>query len=101
MTGRVEAPPHARRWDTPGLPPRDDRDRCPHHYGLCAYRADDPARCPTCHATWSVIARTGWHSCPNPAPEPGASGQASRALAAPSPGPGSSPTPGRQTPPTR
>lgn len=36
-------------WDTPGLPARDRR--CPWHSGLCAYRSDDPARCPLCHAT--------------------------------------------------
>jgi hypothetical protein len=36
-------------WDTPGLPPRRLKERCAHHHGLCAYRDDDPYRCPTCH----------------------------------------------------
>jgi len=42
-------------WDTPGLPPRAEQDRCPTHKGLCAYRDDDPARCPVCHRSWTVI----------------------------------------------
>src|SRR5262245_16445263 len=54
---------HARRWDPPGLEPVPDDQRCPWHYGLCAYRADDPARCPWCHSTWATIRRTGGHSC--------------------------------------
>lgn len=36
-------------WDTPGLPPRKLKDRCRHHRNLCAYRDDDPHRCPRCH----------------------------------------------------
>jgi hypothetical protein len=35
-------------WDTPGLPPRRPHERCANH-GHCAYRDDDPYRCPTCH----------------------------------------------------
>jgi hypothetical protein len=40
----------AKPWDTPGLPPREQGDRCQHHKH-CAYRDDDPARCSLCHAT--------------------------------------------------
>ena len=36
-------------WDTPGLPPRTMDERCARHKH-CAYRDDDPARCPICHA---------------------------------------------------
>lgn len=36
-------------WDTFGLPPRRMGERCAHH-NHCAYRDDDPARCPRCHA---------------------------------------------------
>jgi hypothetical protein len=35
-------------WDTPGLPPRRLHERCRYH-GHCAYRDDDPYRCPGCH----------------------------------------------------
>ena len=37
-------------WDSPGLPQRSLADRCGRHHGLCAYRDDDPVRCPVCHA---------------------------------------------------
>ena len=37
-------------WDTPGLPPRTMSERCARHKH-CAYRDDDPARCPLCHAS--------------------------------------------------
>lgn len=37
-------------WDTPGLPPRAKADRCGVHTH-CAYRSDDPARCPQCHGS--------------------------------------------------
>jgi hypothetical protein len=45
-------------WDTLGLPPRRFADRCANHpphsnggvaAGGCAFRDDDPARCPYCH----------------------------------------------------
>ena len=39
----------ARPWDTPGLPPRSEDERCGRHK-WCAYRDDDPAYCPLCHA---------------------------------------------------
>jgi len=45
-----------RPWDTPGLPARTEDRRCVHHRGQCAYRDDDPNRCPTCHRTWAKIA---------------------------------------------
>ena len=35
-------------WDAPGLAPRAMGDRCSTHKH-CAYRDDDPARCPVCH----------------------------------------------------
>lgn len=38
-------------WDPPGLPPRTKADRCARHRKLCAYRDDDPTRCPACHGT--------------------------------------------------
>jgi hypothetical protein len=45
-----------------GLPP------CPEHGGLCAFHGDEPDKCPTCHASWSVIldriaTGKGQHSC--------------------------------------
>ena len=42
--------PSTAPWDTPGLPDRHPDERCRWHSGLCAYRDDDPARCPLCHA---------------------------------------------------
>lgn len=55
------------KWDTPGLPPRRMHERCANHYGsnsrgtantvrtvLCAYRDDDPARCPQCHRRYGL-----------------------------------------------
>ena len=56
-------------WDSPGLPPRRESERCAHH-AHCAYRDDDPARCPRCHATWIKIeynASKGYeHPCDKP-----------------------------------
>ena len=37
-------------WDPSGVPPRTMGERCARHKH-CAYRDDDPARCPLCHAT--------------------------------------------------
>jgi hypothetical protein len=37
-------------WDTAGLPPRTMGERCSRHKH-CAYRDDDPARCPLCHSS--------------------------------------------------
>lgn len=52
------------KWDTPRLPPRRMHERCANHYGrgpqgidrppLCAYRDDDPARCPICHRRYGL-----------------------------------------------
>lgn len=43
-----------RDWDSPGLPPRAQDERCARHDG-CAYRDDDPAYCPYCHRSWERI----------------------------------------------
>lgn len=32
-------------------------------HAKCAYRDDDPDRCPWCHVLWSIILREGTHSC--------------------------------------
>lgn len=40
-------------WDPPGLEPRDDKERCANH-SQCAYRDDDPTRCPHCHRRWEL-----------------------------------------------
>jgi hypothetical protein len=45
-----------RIWDTLGLPPRTEAQRCARHRGMCAYRDDDPARCTICHRAWPKIA---------------------------------------------
>lgn len=45
-----------RPWDTPGLPPATEAQRCANHRGMCAYRDDDPTCCPRCHRTWTQIA---------------------------------------------
>lgn len=37
-------------WDAPGLPDRPMGERCAAHKH-CAYRDDDPARCPRCHTS--------------------------------------------------
>lgn len=37
-------------WDPPDLPPRTLSERCAHHKH-CAYRDDDPSRCPKCHSS--------------------------------------------------
>jgi hypothetical protein len=41
-------------------------DKCQWHRGLCTYDEADDTRCPWCHASWSVILRTGGHSCEQP-----------------------------------
>lgn len=43
-----------KHWDTPGLEPRHDEQRCANHHGMCAYRDDDPERCPLCHRPWAM-----------------------------------------------
>lgn len=43
--------------------PADEDNACGEHAGLCAFRADSPGRCPWCHCLWTVIVRSGWHSC--------------------------------------
>ena len=48
MTNWTETDYPVAPWDTPGLPPRRMGERCAHH-SHCAYRDDDPARCPVCH----------------------------------------------------
>lgn len=53
-------------WDTPGLPPRRLDQRCSRHSGHCAYRDDDPNRCPQCHR-----ATTKPCACTGPAPKVG------------------------------
>jgi hypothetical protein len=50
MTDVVELPAVVRPWDTAGLPPRPQKERCVNHK-WCAYRDDDPAYCPKCHAS--------------------------------------------------
>lgn len=56
----------SRPWDTPGLPPRAKRCR---YHAQCAFRDDDPSRCPVCHRTWTRIAECDCHACnPNGAP---------------------------------
>jgi hypothetical protein len=52
MTNWTEAEYPIAPWDPPGLPPRVMADRCAHHTH-CAYRDDDPDRCPHCHRPWS------------------------------------------------
>jgi len=44
-----------KHWDPPGLPPRAENERCARHKGMCAYRDDDPTRCPVCHRSWAVV----------------------------------------------
>lgn len=39
-------------WDPPGLAPRTESQRCANH-SSCAYRDDDPNRCPHCHRLWT------------------------------------------------
>lgn len=46
----TDFPYPAAPWDTPRLPPRTMAERCARHKH-CAYRDDDPARCPLCHAS--------------------------------------------------
>lgn len=54
MTVRQAAErPVTRPWDPPGLPPRTEAQRCANH-SHCAYRDDDPERCPWCHRPWSM-----------------------------------------------
>lgn len=40
--------------------------KCHEHGELCAYDDDDPARCPWCHASWTLIETRGNHSCEDP-----------------------------------
>ena len=56
-------PCHEFPWDTKGLVPRTNEERCTYHQNLCAYRDDDPACCPICHASFTIILATGLHSC--------------------------------------
>jgi hypothetical protein len=42
-------------WDSAGLPPRTQEQRCAHHMNQCAYRDDDPAYCEYCHVPWARI----------------------------------------------
>lgn len=46
-------------WDAPGLPPRARDDRCARH-PLCAYRDDDPTRCPACHGMANCTCTPPW-----------------------------------------
>lgn len=48
-------------WDTPGLPPRTQDERCARHKE-CAYRDDEPNRCAVCHSTVERCA--GKHGSP-------------------------------------
>jgi hypothetical protein len=48
MTNWTQAEKPIAPWDSPGLPPRRMSERCAHHTH-CAYRDDDPNRCPICH----------------------------------------------------
>jgi hypothetical protein len=48
MTNWTQADYPVAPWDTPGLPPRRMDERCANH-SHCAYRDDDPNRCPVCH----------------------------------------------------
>lgn len=48
------APPDPPDWDSKGLPPIPVTERCATHARpgrdpACAYRSDDPERCPRCH----------------------------------------------------
>lgn len=60
---RTTDPPVTRPWDPPGLPPRTDTQRCAYHHDQCAYRDDDPTRCPRCHRDWDLIATATEHPC--------------------------------------
>jgi hypothetical protein len=50
VTNWTTAPFPVAPWDSPGLPPRTITERCARHRH-CAYRDDNSARCPLCHAT--------------------------------------------------
>src|SRR5215471_5607895 len=57
LVGDPGSPARARRaWDTPGLPACTEQERCGRHRGMCAYRDDDPGRCPECHRSWARLA---------------------------------------------
>lgn len=58
-----DVPPRRRPWDPPDLDPVPDQDRCHWHSGNCAYREDDPARCPFCHGSWWAVRYNGVHVC--------------------------------------
>lgn len=49
-------------WDPPGLPFRFEAQRCANH-SHCAFRDDDPTRCPWCHVKLSVIEQRGHSFC--------------------------------------
>jgi len=56
-------------WDPAGLPPRTEAERCALHGGMCAFRDDDPDRCPRCHRTWAKLATDTYpHACKVAAP---------------------------------
>lgn len=46
-------------WDQSGAPPRTAKDRCATH-SHCAYRDDDPTRCPTCHGSANCTCNPPW-----------------------------------------
>ena len=54
--------PWEKPWDTPGLRFRTDEQRCANHEN-CAFRDDDPARCPWCHSTLAHLERVGHSDC--------------------------------------
>ena len=54
--------PWERPWDTPGLPFRNDEERCANH-SHCEYRDDDPTRCPWCHVTLQHLMSRGHAEC--------------------------------------
>jgi hypothetical protein len=53
-----------RPWDSPGLPPRAGGDYCVNHGNSCAFRDDDPTRCPWCHCRWTHLEVHGQQECP-------------------------------------
>lgn len=48
-------------WDSPGLPPRPKDERCSRHTH-CAYRDDDPGRCPNCHGRSNCTCLPQWEA---------------------------------------
>jgi protein-arginine kinase activator protein McsA len=55
--------PWERPWDPPGLPFRADDQRCANHQSQCAFRDDDPTRCPWCHVTLKHLELQGHSGC--------------------------------------